>query len=303
VSISDLSPLLFGLRVAALLLFALALAIVAAGLLSLPAITPPRLGTRGRQRALARSDGLFKLSEPLVSTLGGFMRALPAQRLRERLDQKLRVAGEPAGLCADELLALTLLSGLGVAGLGPLVSQLTALHWGYAIYLSVVGPALPILRLSGRARERSHELERSLPSAIDLCVLCMGAGCDFPAALRFVVGDTPQPGSVCHEQLSRVLDDLALGRTRVEALEALAARTTSPAVREFVAAVCQSEQKGTPLVDSLSIQASTLRLRRSVRAEELAARASVKMMLPLLLLVSSLMLVIFGPFIVTGGGL
>jgi hypothetical protein len=46
-----------------------------------------------------------------------------------------------------------------------------------------------------------------------------------------------------------------------------------------------------------------LRLRRSVRAEELAARASVKMMLPLLLLVSSLMLVIFGPFIVTGGGL
>jgi tight adherence protein C len=108
---------------------------------------------------------------------------------------------------------------------------------------------------------------------------------------------------VCRQELVQVLDELGLGRTRVEALAALATRSSSVAVREFVAAISQSEQKGTPLIDVLTIQSTTLRQRRSVRAEELAAQAGVKMMAPLMLLVASLLLIIFGPIITTGTGL
>jgi tight adherence protein C len=291
------------LRSLGLLLCGLVSACVGGWLVTRSRVLPPTLGTRGRQRALARRDALFRALEPGLSVVAGLLQPLTSERLRQHIDSKLRLAGEPAGLCAEELVAVVALCALLCTGCAIWLSQSLQLHPSYALYLACVGPYLPFARLSSVARQRAHELERSLPNAMDLCVLCMGAGSDFPQALRFVVDDMRAADTVCHEQLSRVLDDLALGSTRVHALSAMAERTTSQAVREFVAAVCQSEQKGTPLVDSLAIQACTLRAQRSVRAEELAARASVKMMLPMLLLVMSLLLVIFGPFVVSGGGL
>jgi tight adherence protein C len=269
----------------------------------MPSIAPARLGTRGQKRALARASAAFAALEPALGMLAGLVAPLVSARVRLTIDRKLKVAGEPLGLCAEELLSLTILSGVLCAAAGVFMVHTLSMHVSYALYLGAAGPCLPLMRISAVARQRAHELERGLPNAMDLCVLCMSAGADFPAALRFVVDDMRATDSVCHEQLSRVLDDLALGSTRVEALRAFGERTTSQAVREFVAAVCQSEEKGTPLVDSLGIQGSTLRMQRSVRAEELAARASVKMMLPMLLLVVSLLCVIFGPFVVTGGGL
>jgi tight adherence protein C len=177
------------------------------------------------------------------------------------------------------------------------------MHWLYGGYLALLGPFLPYLRLRAGVHERARQLERSLPAAIDLCALCMGAGSDFPTALGFLVDELGPPHLVCRTELARVLDDLVLGSTRVAALRALAERTASRAVHTFVAAVCLAEEKGTPLVETLSIQARVLRQERSVRAEEQAARAGVKMMAPMLLLVMSLMLLVFGPFLVNGAGL
>jgi tight adherence protein C len=131
----------------------------------------------------------------------------------------------------------------------------------------------------------------------------MGAGSDFPTALRFVVADMGGAHAVCQEELAQVLDEMELGRTRVEALSALAERTDSAAIQEFVAAVCQSETKGTPLVDALEIQATTLRARRSVLAEEAAAKAAVRLMFPMMLLVVCVLLIVIGPFIATGMGM
>ena len=73
-------------------------------------------------------------------------------------------------------------------------------------------------------------------------------------------------------------------------------------MRDFVSAVCQSEIKGTPLVGALDAQARTLRQRRSVLAEEAAAKAGVKLMFPLMLLMLCILLIVIGPFLVRGGG-
>jgi len=162
---------------------------------------------------------------------------------------------------------------------------------------------IPLLQVRATAKERAKELERSLPSAMDLCALCMGAGADFPQALRFSIQDLGAAHPVCLDELGRVLDELSLGRTRIEALSAMGERTDSHAVKEFVFAICQSEEKGTPLVDALTIQASTLRQRRSVLAEEMAAKAAVKMMFPVMLMVVAIFLIVLGPMIVNGTGL
>ncbi|HHH28490.1 MAG TPA: type II secretion system F family protein, partial [Polyangiaceae bacterium] len=100
------------------------------------------------------------------------------------------------------------------------------------------------------------------------------------------------------EEFRFMLRELELGRTRRQALENFADRCPTEAVRDFVGTVIQSEEKGNPLAEVLRIQATMLRMRRSVMAEEAAARAAVLMMGPLMLIFSAIILVLLGPFIV-----
>jgi tight adherence protein C len=290
-------------RAALLALAALVCASLVAALAAAPSLVAPRDGARGRERRRARASTLFRAVEPLLLGLGGVIARWPAARLRERVQAWLRRAGEPLGLCPDELFAVTLLALLVSSVLALWLVHDAAVHGAVGVVLALLGASLPALRLHASVRERASALERSLPGAMDLCVLCMGAGGDFPAALAFVVEELGAGHAVCRDELARVLDDLALGATRLSALRELGERTASSSARAFVAAVCQAEQRGTPLAEVLSIQARVLRQHRSVRAEEQAARAGVKMMLPMLLLVMSLLLLIFGPFVVNGAGL
>lgn len=263
----------------------------------------PVYGLRGKRRSEARASLLFRVIEPLVGLLACIgVRFVPA-RVRAVLGETLRHADEPWGLSADELLASSLLCSLCLGIPGAWLVRAAGLPSACALASPLLTGWLPLARVRFEARRRAQLLERSLPVAMDLCVLCMGAGADFPGALRFVVEEIGASHIVCRAELARVLEELQLGRTRLEALTGLAARTESAAVRELVAALCQSEEKGTPLIAALTIQSSTLRQRRSVRAEELAARAGVKMMIPLMLLVASLLLIVFGPLLTTGTGL
>lgn len=300
---SDDAPLTDALRVVAVVALAGAAFALARELASVSPAPAPLYGLRGKRRCEARASVLFRIVEPVLLQVAAWFAGLGWPRLRSRLTQLIRHASELGGLSADELLAFCVICGVsgGLFG-GALIAQaelsseLGALVWLLALWL-------PLGRVHGAAKLRAKQLERSLPTAMDLVVLCMGAGADFPAALRFVVNELGATHAVCRDELSAVLDELALGRTRVEALGELGRRTKSVAVREFVASLCQAEEKGTPLVETLTIQSTTLRQRRSVRAEELAAQAGVKMMLPMMLLVASLLLIIFGPIIITGTGL
>jgi tight adherence protein C len=160
-----------------------------------------------------------------------------------------------------------------------------------------------VLRLYEQARSRKRIIARRLPVAIDLVVLCMGAGLDFTGALELVVEELGEPDDPLSCELRRVLQELAMGRARRRVLAELAERVPSATVCDFAHAVIQAEEKGNPLADVLQVQAQVLRLRRSVAAEEAAARAGVLFVLPLLLLLAAVLLVLFGPFIVNGVGL
>ena len=290
-----------------LVLIALSVCMLTAVLGTVQVPPGPRLGHRGiqRRKAMAESSGL-RAAEPLIRLVSVWVVALPWARLRALQERALVRASHPLGLTADENIALCVLSGLGLgattgvilwaAGKGPDFG-LTGIVLGL-----LLGLALPNIQLRETAQRRAKEIARALPQAIEVAAMCMGAGLDFPGALRLVLQSRGRATSTLADELSWVLDELDLGHTRREALLSFAERVPSEAVRDFVNAVIQAEQKGNPLARVLQIQGRMLSMRRSVAAEEAAARAGVMMIIPMVLLVACIMLLLIGPFIVRGVG-
>jgi tight adherence protein C len=132
---------------------------------------------------------------------------------------------------------------------------------------------------------------------IDLMALAMSAGQDFVGAVRQVVEKSSDPNDALVEEFTRILQELQLGRTRKQALIGFASRAPIESVQEFVSAVVQAEERGNPVADVLQIQASVSRLRRTVKAEEAAAKAGVAMVGPLFLLFFCIMLLVMAPMI------
>lgn len=263
----------------------------------------PAAGHRGRLRQAAIRDiPGFRWLEPALRAFGRLLARLPVGGTRHRLSALIERAGTPLGLNADEVLALCVLSASACAVAAHLAGAGQVLGSLAAVWLGVVGGALPVLRLRERMQARAHQIVRALPEAIDLTSLCMNAGLDFQGALDLLVRIAPNRGEPLIGELERVLEALRLGHTRRAALEAFAERVPTAAVQDLVTSVVLAEQKGTPLASVLEIQASMLRLRRSVMAEERAARAATLLAFPLMLMLCSVLLLLFGPFVVNGLG-
>jgi tight adherence protein C len=285
------------------LLLALSLTTCVVALSKIPALLPVEGGTRGKQRKRAMKAPLFSALEPTLRRMGGVMRMLLSHvrlrgpMLRRWTDafedfhrRQLIWAGEPLGLDRYELMGISLCSAVvggclaGVYGEGSLV-------WVFPA--SVIASALPSFRLQSMASDRFVEAAHELPAAIDLMALAMSAGADLPGALRRVT----EGKGVVAEELGYLLHCLDLGITRSAALVALRDRLPVQEVRDFVRAILMAEKKGTSIADALVQQARAGRQRRSVRAEESAARAGVLLLLPLMLLMACVLIMMIGPLL------
>jgi tight adherence protein C len=234
--------------------------------------------------------------------VGALIAALPLQKLRKRQEIELTRADDVLGINPDELSALSVLSAilLGISVLaiaGAIGASVT-----YGIVAAAFGLLLPTLQVREVIRQRAKLVTRALPPAIEIAAMTMGAGLDFPGALRMLT----EPGSLTPSPLARefrvILEHIEFGHTRKEALEGFAERVPSRAVIDFVAAVVQAEQKGNPLARVLQIQGRMLNMRRSVAAEEAAARAGVLLIVPMVFLLGAILLLLMGPFLVKGIG-
>lgn len=287
------------LKYATLACFALSIAILTYILSRNPSAERPEVGLRGLKRSDAmKQSGLFATMEPLMRFVAGRISVLPLDGIRDAARIQLLHAGDYRGLTPDEYIALSLLTGIGLLGLGVLGVEIAEVSGMLAFMLGGLGLLLPYLEVQNETERRFKQVNRGLPFAIDLASLAMGAGLDFPGALRQVTEKSPDKTDALYEELTRILTEIDLGRTRKQALESFGERCPTESVRDFVAAVTQSEEKGNPLSEVLNIQAGMLRMRRSVAAEEGAARAGVLMIGPLMMIFACIMLIILGPFIV-----
>jgi tight adherence protein C len=286
---------------ATVLLVAGGFGLVAYGLAADPARGPVLLGMRGlRRRQRLEEGGLLASIDPAVRWLARWTRHLPFGAMRLRIEKGLREAGDWGGYDVDELLALSFLSCVTSTALASVLVRVSDVPGSLVVFAAALGLYLPYQNVGATASRRQREIDRSLPGAVDLIALAMSAGLDFVASIGQVIATGGKAQEALTEELAYVTRQMSLGVTRRRALEEFATRVPIEPVRNFVGAIQQSEEKGTPLADTLKQQAQTLRMRRSVQGEEAASRAAVLMMLPLVLVMCSILVVLMAPFVIRG---
>lgn len=295
----NLSVRVQAIRIAAVIALVIALMVLAYAIGNSPTHTASRLGLRGlkRQRVLLQNELWFAI-EPTVRWLGVRLSGILTAEQRVALDQQIGLAGDYMGLTADEYLALSLLSA-GAGGLSGLVFGWILEMGGIVAVVGVMlGGVVPYMQISGVVQERLKNVSRGLPYVVDLMALAMGAGLDFPGAVRQVVEKSSNPNDPLVEEFTLILQTMSLGRTRKEALLEFAKRAPVETVTEFVNSLIQAEERGNPVAEVLAIQATVSRNRRSVRAEETAAKAGVAMVGPLMLVFLCIMGLIMAPALI-----
>ncbi len=254
------------------------------------------LGTRGYGRARGLEERrLWAAVAPFVFWLGRRVDSFIPYRQRNAADALLSSAGDPLGLEPRELIVIVGLCGLTGAGLGGAYSLFADRSVAYVPVLALIGVMLPYARVSSMAQQRLKEISRGLPTMVDLLCLSLSAGLDFPAAIEQIVSKSRNREDALRAELRVMLRELMLGKTRRQVLELFSMRVKVDAVREFVAAVIQAEEEGTPLAKVLAIQAGVSRNRRSTRAEEMAARTGLQLVIPLGLVFLAVLLLIAAP--------
>lgn len=257
-----------------------------------------------RQIAIAMGQGdrrtVFESSlfAPVTWLLLRLAEKLDLPGVKRKLQTTLIAAGSPNFYTPEEYLAYAMLWGL-LAGLMLGGANLAA-YGEFSLVAFVIGFAggmfLPLYSLRDKARRRTREIGRRVPYTLDLVALAMGAGSTFTEAIRTVIREDPL--DPLNSELGTVLSEMDLGVTRRQSLLNLAERIPLESLRSIVASIVQAEDLGTPLSDVLKSQSSLLRLHRSVRAEKLAAMASVRILIPSVVILLSVVITVFAPVII-----
>lgn len=235
-------------------------------------------------------DPLFARTQALGRRITG---ADQADRIRARLDR----AGNPAGWTVDRVAAAKV---VGVIA-GFALSLLVALMMGLSVTVlivavaggSLVGYQAPNIWLYNVASKREATMLKELADAIDLLTISVEAGLGFDAGVQQVARNTEGPLAA---EFGRMLHEMQIGRSRLEALRALGERTSLPDVRSFVSAMVQADSFGIPIAQVLRVQSSEIRTKRRQRAEEKAAQVPVKIMIPVVLFIlPCLFVIVIGP--------
>ena len=238
-----------------------------------------------------------RILTPLLNRLLGMGRRLTPVDFAERVQQKLDMAGNPRGITVERLISLRML-GLTVGLVVSVVvvvatgmSTLTAVLFGVA--LTLLGYFGPMLWLRQKGAERTKTIQHELPDSLDLLTISVEAGLGFNAAVSQVARNTTGPLA---DELSRVLQEMQIGLSRSQALRALAERSALPELKEFVTAMVQADSFGIPIGKVLRVQSVEMRVKRRQRAEEMAQKVPVKILMPLIFFIlPTLFIVVLGP--------
>jgi tight adherence protein C len=167
------------------------------------------------------------------------------------------------------------------------------------VYFTLLGYVLPALVVTMRVRRRQKEMQRAMPDALDMLVVSVEAGLGLNQALVRVAEEIHRLSPVLSEQLTLVNLEIRAGTAREEALRNLADRTGMADIASLTAMLIQTDRFGTSVAQALRIHADTMRTKRRQRAEEAAAKTTIKLIFPLVFCIfPALFVVILGPALI-----
>jgi tight adherence protein C len=159
-----------------------------------------------------------------------------------------------------------------------------------------VGFLLPDMWLGNRISSRQLKIRLGLPEALDLMVICSEAGLSLDQAILKVSQELRLSQPEIAEEFGLLMLEQKAGRPREEALRSLAIRTDVDSVRALVGALIQADTFGTSIAKTLRVFSDTMRTQRRQKAEERAAKTTVKLVFPLVFFIfPSLFVVALGP--------
>ncbi|MEY3460455.1 MAG: hypothetical protein RLZZ03_108 [Pseudomonadota bacterium] len=166
----------------------------------------------------------------------------------------------------------------------------------YVVSLAAAGYYLPDVYLRFRTNQRAKDMRDTLPDLIDLLVICTESGLGMDAAINRVSQEIARSSKILAEEFYLAALEIRAGAGRSTALKNLALRVDLEDLHSLVSMLVQADRFGTSLADSLRIQSEVMRTKRMQRAEEIAAKVPVKMLIPLIFFIfPSLLMVLIGP--------
>ncbi len=278
-------------------------------------LEPDRATTRARMLARRRAElqegqggrrtegrRLQLSSRELVTWMVRQLRLAQDSRA-EKIRDRLQAAGFRSREAVYFYLVAKLLLPFG-AGAGAtmaiVVLDLGHLQGGMRIVVlclsAIIGFYLPEIYLSNRIQKRMASLQKSLPDALDLLVICAEAGLALGPALHRVAEEIARSAPELADELALTSIELGFLPDRKQALTNLAKRVPLPMMQATTSTLIQTERYGTPLAPSLRVLSAELREQRLIKAEEKAAKLPATLTVPLIVFIlPALFVVLAGP--------
>ena len=287
---------------------ALAILLIFAGLAGSRPVDPvqarlTQLGTmqaKNLEELELQQPFLERTLKPFATRVSGFVSRLTSSSFTDRTEKRLALAGNPGDLRVADWLGIKAIAAVVAAGIFFVLFGLLAGQILQGIALGAVGLLfgyiVPEFWLGGRVRARQKAILLQIPDALDLLTISVRAGLGFDAALGKVVEKMKGP---LVDEFRRALAEVRVGKARRDALRDIMPRTEVVPLSNFIGAIIQAEQLGVSISKVLQVQSEQLRIERRQRAEEMAAKAPIKMLFPLVgCIFPSLFIVILGPAII-----
>ncbi|MEJ2547892.1 MAG: type II secretion system F family protein [Gemmatimonadota bacterium] len=165
---------------------------------------------------------------------------------------------------------------------------------------AAAGWMLPSGVLSRKVRLRQKELQKALPDTLDMLVVCVEAGLGLNQAIVRVSDEVEHISAAMSEELQIVNLEIRAGTPREDALRHLGERTGLKDIQGLVAMLIQTDRFGTSIAQALRVHSDDLRVKRRQRAEEQAAKTTIKLVIPLAIFVfPAMFVVILGPAVLS----
>jgi tight adherence protein C len=238
---------------------------------------------------------------PLIARLSRMGGRLGSASSTTTAERRLAMAGNPGDLKLTDWMGVKMLVAI-VTGLvfflifglfsGSLIAAFLVGFVGLGI-----GYLLPEFWLGNKIKARQKAILKMIPDTLDLLTISVRAGLGFDAALAKVVEKLPGPLT---DEFRRALAEVRVGKSRRDALRDMIPRTNVAPLSSFIGAIIQAETLGVSISKVLQVQSEQLRIERRQRAEEMAAKAPIKMLFPLVgCIFPALFIVILGPALIS----